>query len=272
MKNNTIKRKVLSAVAIATAFLMGFSPVSAYAQAEDTGNDKCTCAIKCTAEDINNNCKVCGYDYTKCEGISLERGGDDEHYGPLTPEGNLTLVDDYGSLEAGGKQFITVVSKNGNYFYIIIDRDDEGEETVHFLNMVDESDLLALMDEDQVDEYIAVTQNKNVQPAPMEVVKEEKEVEEPIPVVEEKKSTSPVVALILLLMLGGGAGYIYYSKMKENKQEENEVDPDADYIETENYDDAFDIEADDEIEYLDEEDDIEDLDEIMNPNPEFDTE
>ena len=46
---------------------------------------------------------------------------------PLTPDGNLTLIDDIGSDKTGGKQFITVQTKNGNVFYIIIDRDDEGE-------------------------------------------------------------------------------------------------------------------------------------------------
>ena len=67
----------------------------------------------------------------------------------LTPDGNLTLIDDIGSSTKVGKQFITLESKNGNVFYMIIDRDDEGEETVHFLNQVDEADLMALTGEEE---------------------------------------------------------------------------------------------------------------------------
>lgn len=59
----------------------------------------------------------------------------------FTPDGNLTLVDDLGGITKTGKQFITLVTKNGNYFYLIIDRDDEGNETVHFLNQVDEAEI-----------------------------------------------------------------------------------------------------------------------------------
>ena len=76
-------------------------------------------------------------------------GGMEPEGQPLTPEGNATLVDDY----YGDKQLITVTTKAGNYFYILIDRANEDKETaVHFLNQVDEADLMALMEDGQTEE------------------------------------------------------------------------------------------------------------------------
>ena len=42
----------------------------------------------------------------------------EEVSGPLTPEGNLSLVDDYHTTysDGSGQQFITMVSKSGAYF------------------------------------------------------------------------------------------------------------------------------------------------------------
>ena len=71
----------------------------------------------------------------------------------LTPDGNLSLVDDIGPVTGEGQQFVTLVTKAGNYFYLIIDRDEKGEETVHFLNLVDERDLFSLMEEDEQASY-----------------------------------------------------------------------------------------------------------------------
>ena len=81
----------------------------------------------------------------------------DEESGALTPEGNLTLVDDYHTnySDGSGQQFITLVSKSGNTFYLVIDRNAKGQQTVHFMNLVDEADLLALMEEEDADVYTA---------------------------------------------------------------------------------------------------------------------
>ena len=81
----------------------------------------------------------------------------DESSGALTPEGNLTLVDDYHTSysDGSGQQFITLVSKSGATFYLVIDRNAKGQQTVHFMNLVDEADLLALMEEEAADAYTA---------------------------------------------------------------------------------------------------------------------
>ena len=81
----------------------------------------------------------------------------DETSGALTPEGNLTLVDDHHTnySDGSGQQFITLVSKSGNTFYLVIDRNAKGQQTVHFMNLVDEADLLTLMEEEDADAYTA---------------------------------------------------------------------------------------------------------------------
>ena len=71
---------------------------------------------------------------------------EDESDTPLTPEGNMTLVDDL--ITKNGKQFLTITSRSGQYYYIVIDRSKNGENNVYFLNQVDERDLLSGMNEE----------------------------------------------------------------------------------------------------------------------------
>ena len=116
-----------------------------------------TLAALCTALVLMGGFSVPAYaggggepaDETNDSNVQVEQP---EETPPLTPDGNATLVDDYG----GNKQLITVTTKNGNYFYILVDRDDEGENTVHFLNQVDEADLMALMEDEASEEPPAV--------------------------------------------------------------------------------------------------------------------
>ena len=73
--------------------------------------------------------------------------------GGLTPDGNLSLIDDIlgGALfssedvDNSQMQFVTVESKSGNVFYLVI---DHSTGDVYFLNLVDESDLLALLEDE----------------------------------------------------------------------------------------------------------------------------
>lgn len=151
----------------------------------------------------------------------------------LTPDGNLTLIDDIGSTTQSVKQFITVETKTGNIFYLIIDRDDEGKETVHFLNQVDEADLLALMEDGQkgstasvctcttkckagaVNTNCPVCKNNMSEctgPEPQETQPQETEA----PQEEPKNSGSGTGGLIVFLVvaMAGGAA-LYYFKFKK---------------------------------------------------------
>ena len=240
MKNKMKKGTIGILCAGSTAFV-AMLPMTVFAQVPEAEDQICICETKCDEEHINEDCPVCSCDYSFCEGSeceSEENGTEavtEEPMGPLTPDGNLTLVDDYGSIEAGEKQFITVVTKSGNYFYIIIDRDDKGTETVHFLNMVDESDLLALMDDEQVEEYMNKTGVAGeTEP---EITEEEptEDTEEPESVEEEpqKKNNAGILLIVFVVLAGGGAGYVYFKKTKEKKPVSQGVDPDADYSEDE---------------------------------------
>ena len=177
----------------------------------------------------------------------------------LTPDGNLSLIDDIGSSARSGKQFITVETKNGNVFYLIIDRDDG--ETVHFLNQVDEADLLTLMGDDApatetpavcnckekcvagaVNTNCPVCKNNLSECSGKEAVAEP----EPEPEQPKKKSGSGLLAVVALLVLAGGAAFAYVKFIKPNRSSVKvSADPDEYDFEDEEYltEDVADFEA-----------------------------
>ena len=187
----------------------------------------------------------------------------DEESGALTPEGNLTLVDDYHTnySDGSGQQFITLVSKSGNTFYLVIDRNAKGQQTVHFMNLVDEADLLALMEEEDADVYTA--EKEAAAQAEQDRLKAEEEAkkaaeeaaasgtEQP----KENKVTkiaSGFLGVVVLIALAAGGGFYVFAKQKQKKQAEKEaLDPDAGYTEDKG---DFEIPTEDEPEETGEED------------------
>ena len=187
----------------------------------------------------------------------------DETSGALTPEGNLTLVDDYHTdySDGSGQQFITLVSKSGATFYLVIDRNSKGAQTVHFMNLVDEADLLALMEEEDAEAYNA--EKEAAKQAELDKLKAEEEAkkaaeeaaasdaEQP----KENKVTKYAAAflgVVALIALAAGGGFYFFIQQKNKKQAEKEaIDPDADYTEDKG---DFEIPPEDEPEDTGEED------------------
>ena len=167
----------------------------------------------------------------------------DESSGALTPEGNLTLVDDYHTSysDGSGQQFITLVSKSGATFYLVIDRNAKGQQTVHFMNLVDEADLLALMEEEAADAYTAEKE------AAAQAEQERKQAEEDAKKAAEEaeasgteqtggnkvtKYAATFLGVLALVGLVAGGGIYTFMKQKQKKQAEKEaLDPDANYTE-----------------------------------------
>lgn len=160
----------------------------------------------------------------------------------LTPDGNLTLTDDVS--DDANKQFLTVVSKNGNYFYIIVDRSKEGEQNVHFLNQVDEADLLALAEEGdetatekscictvqcelgKVNRACAVCTQSVDQCLGTPKTPEPTESPEPEETAPQKSKTGSIVGIFIFIVVLGGGAYYYLKiwKPKHDKKGASDLD------------------------------------------------
>ena len=195
----------LTCMAVSLTFLMGCMATPAFAYSGEESNKTTTPSIFETEE----------------EPVTIT----EQNTGPLTPEGNLTVMDDYQTTFSDGtaQQFITLVSKSGAYFYLIIDRAAGGDQTAHFLNMVDETDLLALMDEEDIPE-------PEPEPAP---TPEPEPLPEPEPEEEDGAGKFVLVLLVLAGIAGGGAYLWLKMQQRKRETEENKPDPDADYREDE---------------------------------------
>ena len=141
------------------------------------------------------------------------------------------------------KQFIAVETRNGHTLYLVIDYDkpldEDGDQyETYFLNLVDESDLLALIGEDSapvcsckdkceagaVNTACAVCKNNMTECMGKEKVTEKTPEPDPTPDTSdspdksggEKKSGIGLVVIVLVLLMAGG-GALYWFKLRKKK-------------------------------------------------------
>lgn len=207
MKNKIFK--TIAAVVMMAAFCFSVSAADYYSS-DESGN--------VSIPDYISSIKISEED------VTLPESGRNNTY-QLTPDGNLTLVDDYSQIEnedsgkVQQKQFLTVTTKSGNTFYIIVDRDGT-TDNVHFLNMVDEADLLALLgDEPTTEKQIETTS------------KEEESTEKEEPAVKKEKNSKSGSAIVIVLILAGGGFALYWFKFRNKGEKPKQTDTDSIYTE-----------------------------------------
>ncbi len=161
------------------------------------------------------------------------------------------------------KQFIAVETRNGHTLYLVIDYDkpldEDGDQyETYFLNLVDESDLLALIDEDSapvcsckdkceagaVNTACAVCKTNMTECMGKEKATEKTPEPDPTPDTSdspdkdggEKKSGSGLVVIVLLLLMAGGGALYWFKLRKPKPQTKGPADlDDYDYGEDDEY-------------------------------------
>ncbi len=192
-------------ITVAAALLIGSMPLTAFAQVPDN--------VDTSVIDEDTETK------------------EDDHT-PLTPDGNMTLVDDITTSDGHAKQFMTVTTKSGHIFYIIVDRDDKGTNTVHFLNQVDERDLMDLISDEDKEEIEAATGTKVEQKTTdTEQTDATSEDADKADKTSKKKTAgpNPILGLCIVLGLAGVGGFYWYSNRDSFKRKKSGEDPDSDY-------------------------------------------
>ena len=129
---------------------------------------------------------------------------------PLTPEGQGTVIDQ--ATDEDGKEFYTVMTPEGNVFYLVIDR-QRGTENVYFLNAVTEGDLMALAEKDNNGQ--TAVPEPAPQPTPEPNSEPESQSEQETPAKENNMGT--ILVIVFAAVIAGGAGY--YFKIVKPKQQ-----------------------------------------------------
>ena len=165
----------------------------------------------------------------------------------FTADGNA-ITRDLLYDKATNKQFVTLETKDGTVFYLVIDYDspineEEEQYQTYFLNLVDAADLAALVGEEEAEPEVApplcscrercqvgkidttcpvctadLTACLGEEPEEPELEPEpEPEVQQPVEMPEDDSSSAVAAVILLLVILAGGAVFVVKLLRRKDK-------------------------------------------------------
>lgn len=246
MANKKFK-KVFMILTLCMTLILGNS-INAYAYVDESAGAEATAEAVTVEEELTVETENEETGETASESEESD-GGTEENAGAFSESGNLSLLDDVGTDKAKNLEYMTVQTKSGAVFYLVIDKSAD-TENVYFLNQVDELDLMAIMDDAQKQEYESSIKEEQ-QEVPETPVTDEPTADEPVD--EEPQAGLQtnnlalfgVIGVIAALVIGG-----YAFMKKKAKKDGADLDEDLEFYDDEEYEN----EDEQEPEFAEEED------------------
>lgn len=204
MRNKVVKRLLMLAMVV--TMLSGTSIATVYANANPPAEETTTEVVQETSTETTED--------TEKKEDTGRVSGEGNNSAFSTP-GNAQLVDDKENDDT--KQFLTIQTKKGNTFYMVIDRSSTSEN-VYMMSLVDENDLAEFLDETE-DSKTEKEQKVVIPETTTETTPAvEKETEE----TTQKNTGGADIWKLCTIVLAGGLGigavvvYLKYGRKKED--------------------------------------------------------
>ena len=173
---------------------------------------QCRCDSICIYRRRNTDRTGNGSAYSDTGADTSTTGGTDGRRNPVFCSGEWQILDDKNNDST--KQFLTVQTKNGNTFFLVLDR-SSSTENVYMLSMVDENDLAEFVPE----------KKPQTDPPSVVIPETEKKPEAEKPEKKADKAENQTGALLAIgLLAAGGAGAYYYFKVAKPKKAETDAE------------------------------------------------
>ena len=204
MRNKVVKKLLMLAMVI--TMLSGTSIATVYANANPPAEETTTEVVQETSAETTE-------DTEKKEDTGRVSG--ESNNSAFSTPGNAQLVDDKENDDT--KQFLTIQTKKGNTFYMVIDR-SSNTENVYMMSLVDENDLAEFLDEKEKDKETEESTVVIPETTPETTPAAEEETE----VKKEENSGMNVkgLAAIAVVAILGLAGIAVYKKKGRSKEED----------------------------------------------------